>query len=125
MLTTQDYELGQWLSGIQADGDYTVLYFADPNEFQPYEADFVDPIHIELKRQAEPVFLERRQSNVSDKAPLFVKYQFFTPGIFMVLLVLFIMISILYVGLTALSSLQVPYGAFEKEMGPAAHKKQQ
>jgi hypothetical protein len=35
-----------------------------------------------------------------------------------------IMISILTVGLRALSSLEVSYGAFEKEMGPAAQKKQ-
>lgn len=35
-----------------------------------------------------------------------------------------IMLSILYVGLQALSSLEVSYGAFDKEMGPAAQKKQ-
>jgi len=35
-----------------------------------------------------------------------------------------IMLSILGAGLTALSSLQVSYGAFDKAMGPAAQKKQ-
>ena len=35
-----------------------------------------------------------------------------------------ILFSILYVGLSALSSLEVSYGAFDKEMGPAAQKKQ-
>lgn len=34
-----------------------------------------------------------------------------------------IMIAMLYVGLSAVSSLQVSYGAFDKEMGPAAQKK--
>jgi hypothetical protein len=38
---------------------------------------------------------------------------------------LFVILSILYVGLSALSSLEVSYGAFDKDMGPAAQKKQQ
>lgn len=41
---------------------------------------------------------------------------------FLVSLVLF---SILYVAISAVSSLQVSYAAFDKEMGPAAQKKQQ
>jgi hypothetical protein len=36
-----------------------------------------------------------------------------------------VIFSILGVGVKALSSLQVSYGAFEKEMGPAQQKKQQ
>lgn len=41
------------------------------------------------------------------------------------LVALLILFSILGVGISALGSLQVPYGAFDKEMGPAAQKKQQ
>ena len=41
------------------------------------------------------------------------------------LLVAFILLSILYVGVSAVASLQVSYAAFDKEMGPAAQKKQQ
>jgi len=40
-------------------------------------------------------------------------------------IVAIILLAILGVGLRALSSLEVPYGAFEKDMGPAAQKKQQ
>lgn len=36
----------------------------------------------------------------------------------------FFLLCILYVGVSAVSSLTVTYGAFEKEMGPAAQKKQ-
>jgi hypothetical protein len=43
----------------------------------------------------------------------------------MSLLVVFILFAILSVGISALGSLQVSYGAFDKEMGPAAQKKQQ
>jgi hypothetical protein len=79
-----------------------------------------------------------------DLRPLFEQYQFLTPGmypppcvmdgaganavrigLFMGLLVGIIILSILYVGISGVSSLQVSYGAFDKEMGPAAHKKQQ
>lgn len=41
------------------------------------------------------------------------------------LLVGLLLLSILSVGMSALGSLQVSYGAFDKEMGPAAQKKQQ
>lgn len=41
------------------------------------------------------------------------------------LIVTLILLTILGVGLKGLSSLEVSYGAFEKEMGPAALKKQQ
>jgi hypothetical protein len=60
-------------------------------------------------------------SNTS--APLFERYQFFGPGIFMGLLVSILLLSILYVAIRGVSSLQVSYAAFDKEMGPAAQKK--
>lgn len=42
----------------------------------------------------------------------------------MSLITLILLLSILGVGLRALSSLEVSYGAFDKDMGPAAQKKQ-
>lgn len=48
-----------------------------------------------------------------------------TLGLFMGLLVGFVLLSILYLGLNAISSLQVSYAAFDKEMGPTAQKKAQ
>ena len=41
------------------------------------------------------------------------------------LLVSLLLLAILSVGVNALGSLQVSYGAFDKEMGPAAQRKQQ
>lgn len=38
------------------------------------------------------------------------------------ILVSIILLSILYVGITGVASLQVSYAAFDKEMGPAAQK---
>ena len=112
-------ELGQWRLHSHA----------------PYEASFADPVRLELKRrqdeQASPPGHSRRASaragepsdTPRDNRPLFEKYQFFTPGIFMALVSLVVLMSILYVGLSALASLEVSYGAFSKEMGPAAQKK--
>ena len=60
---------------------------------------------------------------VKTNAPLFEKYQFFGPGIFMGLLVSILLLSILFVAVRGISSLQVSYAAFDKEMGPAGQKK--
>ncbi|KAI0397263.1 BIG1-domain-containing protein [Xylariaceae sp. FL0594] len=127
-LKQNDDKLGAFLEHYAAAADsYTVIYAGVPGteKAQMYVPEFtttgVD--QSELKRQLHVV--ERRQEAGNKKLPLFEKYQFFTPGIFMGLIALFILISILYVGISAVASLQVPYGAFEKEMGPAAQKKQQ
>ena len=41
------------------------------------------------------------------------------------LLVGFLLLAILYIAINGVASLQVPYAAFDKEMGPGAQKKQQ
>lgn len=77
-----DHELGQILERAEVGGDYTVVYFSDPNEPRAYEADFQEPLRMELKR-GEPVFIGRRQADgspVPSSPGLFEKYQFFTPG---------------------------------------------
>lgn len=66
----------------------------------------------------------KKNSTISDHRPLFEKYQFFTPGLFMGLLVTLLLLSILFVALRAISSLEVSYAAFEKEMGPQKNKAQ-
>ncbi|KAI6383587.1 hypothetical protein MCOR25_000040 [Pyricularia grisea] len=131
-LEENDRELGNILDTAHDQGDYTAIYFSNPNDFKPYESGFDDSIHMELKRQLvdTPLAKPRAAGKVSDNSTghhdgLFHRYQFFTPGIFMGLLAMFLMMTILYVGLQALGSLQVPYGAFEKDMGPAAQRKNQ
>jgi hypothetical protein len=130
---------------------YTVIFtttkaekIVDELASQPvYEPQFAvgSVLKMDLKRD-----LRVRGDNGTrpDLRPLFEQYQFLTPGmypppcmmgragtnsvrigLFMGLLVGIILLSILYVGISGVSSLQVSYGAFDKEMGPAAHKKQQ
>ncbi|KAI8951402.1 ER protein BIG1 [Xylaria longipes] len=129
-LKKNDFDLGVVLHQYEASAgaSYTVVYVGGPRTEKPqtYTAEFTDSGagHSELKRQLHGSNKIRRQKK-NDKRPLFEKYQFFTPGIFMSLIVFIILMSILYAGISALSSLQVSYGAFDKEMGPAAQKKQQ
>lgn len=54
-----------------------------------------------------------------------MKAYYISIGLFMGLLVSLLLLSILWVGISAISSLEVSYGAFDKEMGPAAQKKAQ
>ncbi|EGS20952.1 uncharacterized protein CTHT_0027910 [Thermochaetoides thermophila DSM 1495] len=129
ILGDNDHELGRLLEAL--DDDYTVIMFSDSNEFTPYQPKFSSPVvdaNLKQKRwSAEPekiVPVNRKAKFTADKRSLFEKYQFFTPGVFMALITLFILLSILGAGLKAIASLQVSYGAFDKEMGPAAQKKQ-
>ncbi|KAG7289097.1 hypothetical protein NEMBOFW57_005460 [Staphylotrichum longicolle] len=123
-LGDNDHELGKLLDMLDG-GDYTVMVFSDPNEFKAYEPEFAAPVHMDMRRWAEqPEVVARKKGNSTDNLSLFEKYQFFTPGIFMAFIVLIVVLSILGVGLKALASLEVSYGAFDKEMGPAAQKKQ-
>lgn len=85
-------------------------------------------------------------NNTLVDGPLFDRYQFTTPGkppyplivstgpflewetndaagLFMGFFAAIVLLSLLWVGLTGLSSLQVTYGAFEKEQGQLAGKK--
>ncbi|KFZ08071.1 hypothetical protein V502_09565 [Pseudogymnoascus sp. VKM F-4520 (FW-2644)] len=89
-----------------------------------YESEFQEPLHSEIKRRIGA--MQRAYlANKVDTRPLFEKYQFFTPGIFMGLMVTLLLLAILSVGIRGIAGLEVSYAAFEKEMGPAAHKKVQ
>ncbi|KFA62604.1 hypothetical protein S40285_05190 [Stachybotrys chlorohalonatus IBT 40285] len=125
VLTEHDAILAGSLEKTTLGDSYTILYLSTPGEGTTYEAEFAEPLRMELKRNVQQSFA-RRQSNETDwnRLPLFRKYQFFTPGIFMGLVTAIVILSILYVGLSALASLEVSYGAFEKDMSPMAQKKQ-
>ncbi|KAK3499569.1 BIG/ATPase V1 complex, subunit S1 [Neurospora hispaniola] len=124
ILASNDDQLGLMLDTLE--GDYTLVMVSDPNEFKAYQPDFIEPVHMDLKRgQFSSQEGSDNGNTTYDNRPLFAKYQFFTPGIFVALLALIVMLSILGVGLKALGSLEVSYGAFDKEMGPTAQKKQQ
>ena len=62
-------------------GDYTLVMVSDPNEFKAYQPDFIEPVHMDLKRGDVSSQEGKDNGNTTyDKRPLFVKYQFFTPG---------------------------------------------
>ncbi|KAI5199318.1 hypothetical protein AUEXF2481DRAFT_39517 [Aureobasidium subglaciale EXF-2481] len=114
---------------------YTVLYstlsnLSPPSSQHPdqYEMDEPYPsnMHTDLKRDLNS-YVSRASNNTNPQAnlPLFEKYQFLSPGIFMGGIVSILLFSILYVGVSAIANLEVSYMAFSKEMGPSASKKQQ
>ncbi|KAL4997225.1 BIG/ATPase V1 complex, subunit S1 [Aspergillus recurvatus] len=108
---------------------YTILYLTTPREFEetvppvykspndPYQ----DAMHMDLKRD----YSAHSRSDDTTNKSLFDEYQYFTPGLFMGLIAAFFFIAILYVGLSALMSLQVSYAAFEKDSSSTVQKKQQ
>jgi len=126
-LADHDAYLNTVLEELPVDSAYTVIYTTTPVSAEThitYEPTFQDqePLHVELKRQID--FVPRADEKNATSPPLFEKYQFLSPGIFMGLLTIIILLSILSVGISAIAGLQVSYGAFDKEMGPASGKKQ-
>ncbi|KAK4500195.1 hypothetical protein PRZ48_008381 [Zasmidium cellare] len=105
----------------------------DVKQEQDYKMDeppFHEVMHTDLKRDLERGLRRRQETGGDDfqrDLPLFEKYQFLTPGIFMGLSVSILLFGILYVGISAIAGLEVSYMAFSKEMGPQAQgqKKQQ
>lgn len=109
------------IASATADSSYTILFLSTPEE----PSLETSSRHAEYKRHMQaPVARRDDNSTEWNKLPLFEKYQFFTPALFMGIIVSIVLISILGVGIRALTSLEVSYGAFEKENGPSAHKKQ-
>ncbi|CAK4014801.1 Hypothetical predicted protein [Lecanosticta acicola] len=100
----------------------------DADEERHYEMDeppFQESLHTDLKRGLEHDLKRRQSGKGQSDLPLFEKYQFLSPGIFMGLSVSLLLFIILYVGVSAIANLEVSYMAFSKEMGPQAQKKQQ
>ncbi|GIZ49214.1 hypothetical protein CKM354_001224900 [Cercospora kikuchii] len=135
-LQQADAELDSHLHSVLANHTaHTIIYIGTPSRSEQgaeidYEAENTPPghngLHTDLKRDVQHGLKRQPKSdNPQDKLPLFEKYQFLSPGIFMGLVVAFLLLSILYVGLNAISGLEVSYMSFSKEMGPAAQKKQQ
>lgn len=119
---------------IGTQQNFTVIYITTPTDEQiaeqqlkeehpPYEMEtsFGDSVQMELKRDLSS---HTKRANASDAAGLFEKYQYFTPGLFMGFAAIIPLFLILLVGIRALTSLEVSYFAFSKEMGPNAQKKQ-
>jgi hypothetical protein len=107
---------------------YTVLYTTSPptSPLASTEEDYTmdDPLqsilHTDMKRDFNSHVMK---SNTSDLA-LFDKYEFLSPGVFMGIFISLILFMILYVGISAVASVEVSYFAFSKEMGPSGQKKQ-
>ncbi|OJJ66706.1 hypothetical protein ASPBRDRAFT_48655 [Aspergillus brasiliensis CBS 101740] len=123
-LSSNDGLLFNVIDRLPESKGYTILYVTSPRELEDTGSDFYqseqDPLHMDLKRD-----YSSHDSQTSSNKTLFQEYQFFTPGIWMGILATLVFLLILYVGLSALMSLEVPYAAFEKDTSTAVQKKQQ
>ncbi|KAF3028281.1 hypothetical protein E8E15_010727 [Penicillium rubens] len=121
--------LADVIDRLPPSSKYTILYITSPREFPEtdsvvYEASgdsYQDSLHMDLKRD----YSAHASSPSSNSTSLFEEYQYFTPGIFMGLMATFLFLAILYIGIGALSSLEIPYAAFEKDTSAAVQKKAQ
>ncbi|KAI8935994.1 hypothetical protein NX059_007497 [Plenodomus lindquistii] len=129
-LLNDDTILADYIFDTANEHDFTVIYVTTPQtesqakvqlEHYTYESSFSDSVQMELKRDLSA---HDKQSNTTEGG-LFEHYQFFTPGIFMGFAAIIPLFLILLVGVRALTSLEVSYFAFSKEMGPNAQKRQQ
>jgi hypothetical protein len=115
-------------------GDYTVIYTTTPDDSQaeldqpPYEMEdpFGDAMQMELKRDTSSMQQRRAQTGAKKQkqGALFERYQYLSPGLFMGFIAIVPLVSIIIVAIKAITSLEVSYFAFSKEMGPAAQRKQ-
>ncbi|KAF3398147.1 hypothetical protein F1880_005720 [Penicillium rolfsii] len=134
-LSNNDGLIADIIDRIPPSSKYTLLYVTSPREFPEtdpvvYETEdaYPDSVRMELKRDYSSHSSHSSHSSALESnrsTSLFDEYQFFTPGLFMGFMASFLCLIILYIAISAVSSLQVPYAAFEKDTSAAVQKKQQ
>ncbi|KAF1815993.1 BIG1-domain-containing protein [Eremomyces bilateralis CBS 781.70] len=129
-LSSYDSFLHSLLSTFE-NQSLTLLYTTTPppasyvpsqeNLSPTYEMDdpFASVLHEDLRRDVSA----HDSEGTLPEGGLFERYQFFSPAIFMTLIVSILLLLVLYIAISALSGLQVSYFAFSKEMGPSGYKK--
>ncbi|KAL2888715.1 BIG1-domain-containing protein [Ceratocystis lukuohia] len=120
-LLSNDRIIADVLATAPLGNSYTILYLSDVRDLK-YEAQFETAFSSDLKRDEASA---HRANASADHRPFFEKYELFNAGIYMALVATSFLLMILFVGLKALGSLEVSVGAFDKDMGPSAQKKQQ
>jgi len=125
-LSENDSFLNAILSTIGHD-KYTVMLATTPPSFRPPPPVMDDEdeslLHTEFKRDVNSH--DGPAGTTASRAPIFAKYVFFNPALFMTFFAIFPFLFLIWVALTAIGSLKVSYFAFSKEMGPSGQKKVQ
>jgi len=116
-------------SGPTSNDDHMVILLSGPSTGEPaesvYEMDepYPSAMHQGLKRDIKYEPLKSGNHSMQAGLPLFEKYQFLSPGIFMGLTISLLLFVMLWIAVSAIAGLEVSYMAFSKEMGPAAQNK--
>ncbi|KTW31386.1 hypothetical protein T552_00031 [Pneumocystis carinii B80] len=103
LLTNHDLFLHFLLASLPHESKYSMIYISTPGP--------VIIQHRDASVYSTPMIPVKYNSN--NPKGLFSKYSFFSEGIYMIWIVLFIIFSILIVALTAISSIKISYGSFE------------
>ncbi|KAF2221801.1 BIG/ATPase V1 complex, subunit S1 [Elsinoe ampelina] len=142
LIQRSDAYLSAVLEGL--NGDWTLVLRTTPRSLAPWEKQSVDKGKSGLVNQEGRLYemdtsfegttgdhwkrdmhaYPRAANASSQEGGLFERYSFFSDGIFMGVTVSLLLLIILYVGLSAVSGLEVSYMAFSKEMNPAQKKAQ-
>lgn len=131
MLPSESYTLLYTTSPYSQNADAAAA--ARPSKFE-HESYHVEPsfhqsqANMELKRDFSPSGDNSKRASDDGEdtqvtlpdGPLFERYQFLSPGIFMGLIVVLIFVTVVSVGINGVGSLLVSYQAFDRDTGPAA-----
>lgn len=88
------------------------------------EEQFPALIHLDMKRDMQSYAMRDDGNGTLKGAGLFETYNFLNQGVFMGGLVVVLLLTILYVGLSAIGSIEITPFAFSKEMAPSGQKRQ-
>lgn len=119
---TEEEEYDKLVAEIEDDFRAAESYVAQEGEDLPVNiySGTAKPLEDGAQAQAETDFTsaseKKPSSSVKTHSNLFTKYQFFTPGVLLGLIVSFILVAIVYISLTWLTSLEISYKSFEKQV---------
>lgn len=102
------------LSELKSDDKYIIIQMVPSIEESNHDYELLDD-DDDLDTSSSQSFISAKKDKQIQKS-LFTEYQFFTPGIWSCILISFFLLAILYNALIWVSSIEISYGAFEKQV---------
>ncbi|CAK7896242.1 hypothetical protein CAAN1_04S08020 [[Candida] anglica] len=104
----EDEEFDKLVSEVEDDFRAAESYIAQEGSDMP--------VHALTDASDAPIASVAGNYTKPSHSSLFTKYEYFTPGIFQTLLVSWILISVLYIALSWISSIEITYKSFDKQV---------
>jgi hypothetical protein len=106
------------LSELKSDDRYVIIQMVPSIQETNHDYELLDDDDDDdddLDTSSPQSFISAKKDKQIQKS-LFTEYQFFTPGIWSCILISFFLLAILYNALIWVSSIEISYGAFEKQV---------